>query len=133
MTRVTGRDNGLAQDYSAGLGTWFCDRLGSRQQLREDFPSKFSNVATKKEVMKKITVGMPVLFKPTQNDIDVHSINIRNPEQLMHGYIVYVHNDREANLVVYDHNGRQFPRRNIPVMLGDELQFPASGYCEVPL
>lgn len=36
-TKHTGWDNGLSQDYNAKLGTWFADRLGARQQLREDF------------------------------------------------------------------------------------------------
>ncbi len=36
MTKVTGWDNGLSQDYDKGLGRWFADRLGARQQLRQD-------------------------------------------------------------------------------------------------
>lgn len=31
----TGWDNGLSQDYDKGLGGWFADRLGARQELRE--------------------------------------------------------------------------------------------------
>lgn len=37
MTKVTGWDNGLCQDYDKGLGRWFANRLGARQQLRQDF------------------------------------------------------------------------------------------------
>ena len=37
MTKVTGWDNGLSQDYDKGLGRWFANRLGARQQLRQDF------------------------------------------------------------------------------------------------
>lgn len=36
MTKVTGWDNGLCQDYDKGLGRWFANRLGARQQLRQD-------------------------------------------------------------------------------------------------
>ena len=36
MTKVTGWDNGLSQDYDKGLGRWFANRLGARQQLRQD-------------------------------------------------------------------------------------------------
>ena len=35
--KVTGWDNGLCQDYDKGLGRWFANRLGARQQLRQDF------------------------------------------------------------------------------------------------
>lgn len=37
MTTVTGWNNGLCQDYDAGLGRWFADRLGSRYELRKTF------------------------------------------------------------------------------------------------
>jgi hypothetical protein len=37
VTKVTGWDNGLSQDYDKGLGRWFANRLGARQQLRQDF------------------------------------------------------------------------------------------------
>ena len=37
MTKVTGWDNGLCQDYDKGLGRWLANRLGARQQLRQDF------------------------------------------------------------------------------------------------
>lgn len=37
MTKVTGWDSGLSQDYDKGLGRWFANRLGARQQLRQDF------------------------------------------------------------------------------------------------
>ena len=30
----TGWSNGLSQDYNEGLGRWFADRLGARQELR---------------------------------------------------------------------------------------------------
>jgi hypothetical protein len=39
VTKVTGWDNGLSQDYDKGLGRWFANRLGARQQLRQDFES----------------------------------------------------------------------------------------------
>ncbi len=35
---VTGATDGLSQDYNKGLGRWFADRPGARQQLRDDFP-----------------------------------------------------------------------------------------------
>ena len=34
---ATGWNDGLCQDYDKGLGRWFADRLGARQQLRRDF------------------------------------------------------------------------------------------------
>lgn len=34
---ATGWNDGLCQDYDKGLGRWFADRLGARQQLRQDF------------------------------------------------------------------------------------------------
>ena len=33
---VSGATDGLSQDYNKGLGRWFADRLGARQQLRDD-------------------------------------------------------------------------------------------------
>jgi hypothetical protein len=36
MPTVSGWDNGLSQDYSRGLGRWFADRPGARQQLLND-------------------------------------------------------------------------------------------------
>ena len=33
---ATGWRDGLSQDYSKKLGTWFADQPGARQQLRED-------------------------------------------------------------------------------------------------
>lgn len=32
---ATGWDTGLCQDYDRGLGRWFADRLGAREQLRK--------------------------------------------------------------------------------------------------
>lgn len=34
---ATGWDDGLCQDYCRGLGKWFADRLGAREQLRRMF------------------------------------------------------------------------------------------------
>ena len=34
---ATGWNDGLCQDYDKGLGRWFANRLGARQQLRQDF------------------------------------------------------------------------------------------------
>ena len=40
MTKPTGWDTGLSQDYDRKLGAWFADRLGAKQQLREDVECK---------------------------------------------------------------------------------------------
>jgi len=37
---MTGWSNGLSQDYNGKLGTWFADRLGARNQLRNDMETK---------------------------------------------------------------------------------------------
>lgn len=37
---TTGWNNGLCQDYDRGLGRWFADRLGAREQLRKDCEMK---------------------------------------------------------------------------------------------
>jgi len=37
---MTGWSNGLSQDYNGKLGTWFADRLGAKQQLRNDMETK---------------------------------------------------------------------------------------------
>jgi len=40
LKKSTGWDNGLSQDYNGKLGTWFADRLGAKQQLRNDMETK---------------------------------------------------------------------------------------------
>ena len=49
MTKVTGWGNGLSQDYDKGLGRWFADRLGARQQLRRDFEMTQQHITQEQE------------------------------------------------------------------------------------
>jgi hypothetical protein len=40
MTKVTGWDTGLMQDYHSGLARWFASRLGARHEIRLLFAKK---------------------------------------------------------------------------------------------
>jgi len=37
LKKSTGWNNGLSQDYDKKLGTWFADKPGAKQELREQF------------------------------------------------------------------------------------------------
>ena len=56
MTKVTGWDNGLCQDYDKGLGRWFANRLGARQQLRQDF--KMTQVLIDRATLEQLVVAL---------------------------------------------------------------------------
>lgn len=56
MTKVTGWDNGLSQDYDKGLGRWFANRLGARQQLRQDF--EMTQVLIDRATLEQLLVAL---------------------------------------------------------------------------
>ena len=56
MTKVTGWDNGLSQDYDKGLGRWFANRLGARQQLRQDF--EMTQVLIDRATLEQLVVAL---------------------------------------------------------------------------
>ena len=62
MLKVTGWDNGLCQDYDKGLGRWFANRLGARQQLRQDF--KMTQVLIDRATLEQLVAAL--------NEVDQH-------------------------------------------------------------
>ena len=54
--KVTGWDNGLCQDYDKGLGRWFANRLGARQQLRQDF--KMTQVLIDRATLEQLVAAL---------------------------------------------------------------------------
>lgn len=56
MTKTTGWETGLSQDYDRKLGAWFADRLGSKQQLRDD---------VQQAMLDQINTGTGIYSQPT--------------------------------------------------------------------
>jgi len=57
----TGWNNGLSQDYDKKLGTWFADKPGAKQELREKFQQPIADL-TDAEIRKIQSLH------PTEND-----------------------------------------------------------------
>jgi len=57
----TGWNNGLSKDYDKKLGTWFADKPGAKQELREQFQQPVSDL-TDAEIRKIQSLH------PTEND-----------------------------------------------------------------
>ena len=70
MTKVTGWDNGLSQDYDKGLGRWFANRLGARQQLRQDF--EMTQVLIDRATLEQLVVELQRMSSACELEGDKH-------------------------------------------------------------
>ena len=63
MTKPTGWDTGLCQDYSRGLALWFASRLDARHTIRRWFGDQRKDMDT--PLMTRIDLMQPVVMTPT--------------------------------------------------------------------
>jgi len=75
------------------------------------------------------TIGRKVWYWPNENDIKIEYMESLDSAQPFDATVVFVHNLREVNLFVVDHNSNSYDRCGIPLIQpGDEK--PDGGYCE---
>lgn len=59
---ATGWSTGLCQDYNRGLGRWFADRLGAREQLRRLYMKEPVSEELAVALAKRFGIAQTALF-----------------------------------------------------------------------
>lgn len=78
----------------------------------------------------KPTIGRRVWYWPSEHDLSQEYMEQFDQSQAFDAGVVFVHSDREVNLVVSDHNATSYDRLHIPLIQPGDEKPVEGGYCE---